>query len=379
MSTVRDTIEVTSIDDLTNSSKKITFDFSGTGTNSTTGFSFLSTGSRVITFAPGNIVLTSFTESLTNKTITDSTNIVYAKGLNYNAGTVLTSSSVNPVLGNSLTATGTTLSWKTLGLGSAMTTRGDMVYQDSNNQTNRLPIGTQGQYIMTTSGAAPNDVNYNNYYIPLREIQFFDDFMGPNVGSKYWVQQNSAGSTSAATGMSGNWIGGTNFTTAAVNSYITVSCLSIPIGAGPLTYETTIYVPTLADGTNTYIFRVGLGDVPTGTDFNNGIYFEYNITSGVGTGLTWLCKTNTGGGVPTTVDSLVTVSAATWYRLTVNVNSAGTSVDYYINGTLITTITTTIPTRASCYFSIMKTVGTSSRSVVTDYYKLNYQLISDRY
>lgn len=368
------------------SSKKIGFDLTGCSPTTTTTLAFTNSGTTSIPLPAGTLVTLNATQTLTNKTMTDSSNNITATGLNTTTTTVLVSSVLSPVLGNCLTAaSSTTISWFTIGLDNAMTTRGDMVYQDSNNQTNRLPIGTQSQYLMVTSGASPNDVNWNNYYIPARMTIFFDDCMNATIGmSRCWLYATSG--TGIATVLpvtkpSGNWLGLVNMNVTSSGDRVSLNVLNMPVGIGTLSVEYTVNMPVLSNGTDTYIFRGGLGNNNT-SDFTNGVYFEYNTSSGVGTGLTWLCKTAS-GSVRTTTDSLVTVTAGTWYRLGININSLGTSVDFLINGSVVTTTTTNIPTgtsqRVNAYLQLSKTVGTALINFFVDYYYLNYQLNSNRY
>jgi len=60
-----------------------------------------------------------------------------------------------------------------------------------------------------------------------------------------------------------------------------------------------------------------------------------------------------------------------WVRLTVVVNSTGTSVDFQINGTSTCQVTTQIPDTATNETGfanyIVKTAGTTTRAIDTDY------------
>jgi hypothetical protein len=60
-----------------------------------------------------------------------------------------------------------------------------------------------------------------------------------------------------------------------------------------------------------------------------------------------------------------------WYKLRIDVNNAGNSVGFYIDGNLVATITSNIPattTAMSIGSYIVKTVGINSRQMQTDYF-----------
>ena len=78
----------------------------------------------------------------------------------------------------------------------------------------------------------------------------------------------------------------------------------------------------------------------------------------------------------TTTSTAVTASA--WTKLRIEVNAAGTSVAFYVNGTLVATHTTNIPLASNNRFvlvkqGIAKTLGTTARLIYCDY--LGYENI----
>lgn len=76
------------------------------------------------------------------------------------------------------------------------------------------------------------------------------------------------------------------------------------------------------------------------------------------------------------------VTANQWYKLGIEVNAAGTSVAFYIDGTLVATHTATIPTASGRETSVMslliKSVGTTSRTVDVDYINAVAELTTAR-
>jgi hypothetical protein len=146
-------------------------------------------------------------------------------------------------------------------------------------------------------------------------------------------------------------------------------------GTRPHVFSTAVLLVTnLSTSTERYHMEVGFMDSLTGA-FTNGAYFSYtdNVNSG-----NWLCTCSNGTG-STSVDSTIAAATGTWFRLEIEVNAAGTSVVFKINGTTRATITTDIPTTTSNRLGLAvqqrKTVGTSSRSSRCDYL-LHYSEVS---
>ncbi len=90
--------------------------------------------------------------------------------------------------------------------------------------------------------------------------------------------------------------------------------------------------------------RAGLHDSTSSTDATNGVYFEFN-----GSGAIVLKTAN--NGTRTTSATIATLTAGTWYKLRITVNSNATSVLgelFDASGVLIASVTqtTNIPTTA---------------------------------
>ena len=132
-------------------------------------------------------------------------------------------------------------------------------------------------------------------------------------------------------------------------------------------FETLIRIAALSDGTNTYTFRAGFIDSGS-AESPDGVFFRY--TNGVNSG-NWqlIARSNNS---ETATNSSSAVAAATWYRLTIIVNPAGTSAEFFVNGTSIGTVGTTIPTGAGrgTGFGVMflKSAGTADNSVLDEDY-----------
>ena len=124
----------------------------------------------------------------------------------------------------------------------------------------------------------------------------------------------------------------------AGGSYSSMLLGGIILGNGSIELEYLINFDALADVTNDWVFRVGLGDT-TNADHSNGVYFEYNRS----TSTNWLIKT-ANAGVRTSTTTSTAVVATSWIKLHISINAAANSVTFYVNGVSVGTITTNIPT-----------------------------------
>lgn len=148
-------------------------------------------------------------------------------------------------------------------------------------------------------------------------------------------------------------------------------------GLGKMEFASKVYMNAINDASNRAPVRIGWGDNDF-ADHVDGVYFEYDGTVSAN----WLCKT-AGSSTRTSVDSGVAVGALSWYTLAIEVNAAGTEAKYYINGTLVATITTNIPTNFSFQKTshgawIVKTLGTTARFVYIDYIAMRIDRTTQR-
>lgn len=140
-------------------------------------------------------------------------------------------------------------------------------------------------------------------------------------------------------------------------------------GANEYEYEAIFAVPTLSDGTDTATIFCGFPNGFTGAP-TNGAFFRY--THGTNSGK-WQCVC-IANSVETATDSGITLAAGTadanYHRYTVNINAAATSVTFYIDGTLVATVTTNVPKvtgREVGYGTlIVKSAGSTARKINLD-------------
>lgn len=138
------------------------------------------------------------------------------------------------------------------------------------------------------------------------------------------------------------------------------------LGFGAVHVENLVKIPNLSDGTETFTLIVGLNDNPAG-DATDGVYFRY--THSVNSGK-WQAVTRS-NSVETAADTGVTVAINTNYRMTIEINAAGTSAEFSINGVVVATIAATIPTGAGRQTNVMtgilKSAGVTNRDLLIDY------------
>jgi len=137
---------------------------------------------------------------------------------------------------------------------------------------------------------------------------------------------------------------------------------------GETVFETLVRLPVLSTVTDEYSFHIGGGPQNNGVVGNNGVMFTYNRASFGGN---WqaVSRANTN---QTTANTNVAVVANAWVRLQIVVNATGTSAAYYIDGTLVATITTNISSEGSGRDGalIVKSVGVTSVTAQIDYHFL---------
>lgn len=173
--------------------------------------------------------------------------------------------------------------------------------------------------------------------------------------------------------------------TVATNRIFTGSvATTISVSSGRLIYSTDIRIPTLSTSTERFQFLAGFFGTQTAITQANGVYFLYD-EGGASTGSTasanWQLVT-TSNSIRTYQVTSIPIVANTWYNLTLDINASGTSVLFYINGTLVGTITTNIPNTIARAVSfgnfINKTVGTTARTYQVDWIYFRRSFITNR-
>jgi len=220
-------------------------------------------------------------------------------------------------------------------------------------------------------------------------IYYFEEFMGSNAGSiatSYGqvVTLASGNGTARTVGFTtatqsgrtnqqgviqhSTGTGATNFTGYNLGNS------SLMIGTGTISIETYVNVQTLSTVTERFFTFFGYGVPSNWQNSANAIFFSYDeggVVYFAGTpSPNWKCYTR-GGGTTTLTTTSIPVVVDSWYKLRIDINAAATSVTFYIDGTLVATHNTNIPSTGTpmTIVSIMnKTVGTSARTMLTDYF-----------
>ena len=214
----------------------------------------------------------------------------------------------------------------------------------------------------------------------------WDDFIKDVLNGTTWevtlsgtgatVDSVSTGvnSTDSALGVMQLETGTTTTGRAAVGS----SNVGLAFGFGYHYLEMRVMFPTLSTAAQEYDGYAGFMDMfgasGNGTD---GAYFHYDRNNSTN----WRIRV-IGGGTSSVTSTSTAVTAGQWYRLGIEVNAAGTTVDFYINGVNVGQHTGgNIPTAGEFFglgWKIEKQAGTTNRTMLVDYIKYAYRLTNAR-
>jgi hypothetical protein len=145
-------------------------------------------------------------------------------------------------------------------------------------------------------------------------------------------------------------------------------------GGGAWNYEALININTLSTALERYRMIFGFGSVISNSAETNGVFITYDeggTANGTIASANWQCLT-VDNSVRTLTTSTTAVTASAWNKLRIEINAAGTSVVFYVNGTAIATHTTNIPLASNSRYVLMKTgvvktIGTTTRGFYCDY------------
>jgi hypothetical protein len=212
----------------------------------------------------------------------------------------------------------------------------------------------------------------SNWYNNLSDFNFVDDFTYNNSPSILTADTRSGGTSSGQTGVNDpprsglySLITGTN---ASGGAALAGNIGYVFSGWAGLSFAANFRIVTLADATNAYQIFVGFNSSYDSTtppttraaglfyDNNNANWQAYTYNSSVGT------ITNT---------SVAAVADGSYNTFLTRVNGTG-NVQFFINGVLVATNTTNIPSVQVCpQIAIQKTAGTSSRNIICDWFRFS--------
>ena len=275
---------------------------------------------------------------------------------------------------------GTNMEW-TDSYSDPTTTAGDIAYRNSSNVVSRLPLGALGQFLANVGGA----IGWRDAIPNAVETCIFDDFCGVSspFGDYPWILVSTGTVTSslAFPTSSSNVIGCAAYSlTLAMDTFGLRRNMTTGMyfGAANVVFEAGINIETLSGVSNSYVYRLGFGDIFTGTnDMNNGIYFEYDKS----TSDNWIIKTASGGTRTSTVTSTA-VAADTWTRMRIEISTS--SATFFIGGTNVGTISSNFPsgtsTRCSPTVRASRTAGLAvAYTFYLDYILYKSTFASNRY
>lgn len=207
------------------------------------------------------------------------------------------------------------------------------------------------------------------------------EYLGSTVPYFGWSNSGTGGgSLGAGSDSTKNAMGIMQLTTVAGVGYYSVYRGLLYLGNFSYDFRFRLQLANLSDGTNTYVSRVGMG---TGTtqwtsvsEFTDGCFFRY--THSVNSGK-WQAVTRS-GGVETATDTGSTANT-NYHTFYVKVNQAGTSVTFYIDGSLVATNTTNIPSTATILYTgwkIDKSAGGVANTQNIDWHSLTLSRSSAR-
>lgn len=148
--------------------------------------------------------------------------------------------------------------------------------------------------------------------------------------------------------------------------YVGTNTAAIALGNGKHTWRSDMYIPVASDGTDTFVVRAGFID-STGGECIDGCYFRcaHNVNGGRWEFVTRSNNVESGSATDTGVAGVAPIAS-----MEIEANPAGTQVVARINGAVVATNTTNIPTgptRATGVgISITKSAGTTNRTVIVD-------------
>lgn len=247
-----------------------------------------------------------------------------------------------------------------------------------------------------TSGTVALTSNIPTVITPETGIYYFNDFLGvftTSTNDGNISSEGNLGQTTTAPNSDTNKQGfvNVNTTTASAGAGdIYIGHNGTPnfiLGGGITSYETLIWLPILSTSGERFSCLIGFssGVLNQNNSFNNiaFLYDEGNIAfaGAGGASANWRAVT-TDSGTRTFTDTGVAVNAATFIKIRIVVNANASSVEFFIDNTLVATHTTNIPSGTSKGVSvrnyIQKSVGYTPRLLILDYVKLQQTFTTAR-
>ena len=213
----------------------------------------------------------------------------------------------------------------------------------------------------------------------------FDDFLaqrdGLLLGKLGWVASLGSGSNAlnrALAGTETNRAGVLQMTHGSgsgIISSISLATDSVYLGASAITLAAAVKIGTVPDGTDNTRFTIGLTNNANPVSVTAGVHFDVFYATNT---TNWLCTTESASTA--TQSDTSTAFDTSWVNLRLEINADASEVKGYINGTLVATNTTNIPTGAALgpVIAIRNDLGTSTNTLDIDWFYMNYAFGSAR-
>lgn len=236
----------------------------------------------------------------------------------------------------------------------------------------------------TVLSASPT--NFRNY-----RFTYFNEFLntvGTATGGNDIIATNSgtgAGTNNQATSAAERvgLVRSTTGSTATGRTSPGTSSTACAFGGGSWVYEIEIKLTTLSTVTERYQLVLGFHDIQNAANQTDAIAFVYDeggVSTGSAASANW--QTLTASNTARTFTTTSTAVATGWVNLRIEVNAAGNSVTFYVNGTSVATHTTNIPTGTSRVtgfgYLLIKSIGTTARTMDVDYIFCEQDLTTNR-
>lgn len=249
-------------------------------------------------------------------------------------------------------------------------TIGDLLYASGTSTLSKLPASVFG-HVLTSNGVgvAPSwqDQGIDNsgvimetHFISFPLLATTSSNGGFVNSSSYQVGDNIQGVYGVFTGTNSNGA-------ASIRPGSNING-AVKIGGGnyPHRVRMRMAMEDLSDGTDTFYVYFGITNNVTGAEPSSGVYFRY--THSVNSGKFEAVCTNS---TVSTVDDTGITADTNYHIFEIDVNADGDSVDFSIDGVVVSTITTNIPTGSNLLvgvtMTIIKSAGTTGRSLLSDY------------
>lgn len=221
---------------------------------------------------------------------------------------------------------------------------------------------------------------YVTQFLKTASYSYFNDFINPvsatsQGGDSLLALGNSTGTISAQPTDSADRVGLVRSSVSASGNRAGASsqASALRFGGGPWTSEYYINITNLSNATDRFQLLIGFQDTVGAINQVDAAYFLYDegaISTGSAATGNWQLVTCS-NSTRTFSTSSTAVVAATWIKLGINVDAAGTLVTFLINGTSVGTISTNIPTgsgrETGFGWLIAKSTGSTARTFDIDY------------